>query len=611
LIVPLNEVPGGWVIEHQRALRVRTKDLDPRFGFHNEVMGRSGLGVSFHLPLTTSLTQLGELVFAFQRDEVELPDSEIEFMQRIADQVAVAIENARNFDEARCYQAKLEQRNKQRELLLELTNNIVTNLDLHDVLKAVARGVRGVVPCAIAAVALPDDDGVHMRVEAIDFPDGKGLIQEGLSVLIDGSMTGRAFKEGHPIVANQIDPRNYTPELYRMLTEEGIRAQCFVPFVSRGRSLGVLGLARREEAGFSQDDIEFLGHVAAQVTIAFENALTYREISELKDKLAQEKLYLEDEIRSEINFQEIIGESGVLRNALRKVETVATSDATVLILGETGTGKELIARAIHESSKRKGRTFVKLNCAAIPSGLLESELFGHEKGAFTGAIAQKIGRMELANGGTLFLDEVGDIPLELQPKLLRALQEREFERLGSVRTQKADVRFLAATNRDLSKMVTDKEFRSDLFYRLNVFPIRIPPLRERLDDIPRLVRYFVSKYAKKMDKRIETISTAAMEKLQSWHWPGNVRELENFMERSVILTEGTELHVSLAELETLEATESRAASLRDTEREQILKVLRETKGMLSGPNGAAARLGVKRTTLQYRMKKLGISRDFE
>ena len=607
----MHEVPGGWVIEHQKALRVRTHDNDPRFAFHNEVMDRSGLGVSFHLPLTTSMTQLGELVFAFQADDTDVPDSEIQFMQRIADQVAVAIENARNFDEARRYQQELEHRYKQRELLLQLINSIVTNLELPQLLKAVARGVRQVVPCAMATVVMPDEDGTHLRVEALEFPEGTGLIQEGLVITVEGSMAGKAFSSRTPIATNDIDPKNYAPDLYRRLTGEKLHSSCVVPFVSHGRSLGVLGLARREEKGFSDDDVEFLGHVAAQVAIAVENALAYREITQLKDKLAQEKLYLENEIRSHINFEEIIGESGVLRNTLRNVETVATSDATVLILGETGTGKELIARAIHESSKRKGRTFVKLNCAAIPSGLLESELFGHEKGAFTGAIAQKIGRMELANGGTLFLDEVGDIPLELQPKLLRALQEREFERLGSVRTQKADVRFLAATNRDLSKMVTDKEFRSDLFYRLNVFPIRIPSLRERLDDIPRLVRYFVSKYAKRMDKRIETISTAAMEKLQSWHWPGNVRELENFIERSVILTEETELHVSLAELETLEATESRASSLRDTEREQILKVLRETKGMLSGPHGAAARLGVKRTTLQYRMKKLGISRDFE
>jgi formate hydrogenlyase transcriptional activator len=294
---------------------------------------------------------------------------------------------------------------------------------------------------------------------------------------------------------------------------------------------------------------------------------------------------------------------------LQRVQTVASSDATVLILGETGTGKELIARAIHETSKRKGRTFVKLNCAAIPTGLLESELFGHERGAFTGAIAQKIGRMELANGGTLFLDEVGDIPLELQPKLLRALQEREFERLGSTRTQKVDVRILAATHRDLKKMVEANEFRSDLFYRLNVFPITLPPLRQRRDDIPRLIRYFVAKYARKMDKHIDTIPTEAMKKLQNWSWPGNVRELENIIERSVILTAGSELHVPTSEFESAPAGEIETTSLRDTERDHIVKILRESNWILSGPKGAAARLGVKRTTLQYKIKKLGIIRD--
>jgi formate hydrogenlyase transcriptional activator len=368
-------------------------------------------------------------------------------------------------------------------------------------------------------------------------------------------------------------------------------------------------MSRREEGLFSADDVDFLKHVAGQITIALENALAYREIANLKDKLAQEKLYLEDEIRSEINFEEIIGESAALKAVLTRVQTVATSDSTVLILGETGTGKELIARAIHEASRRKGRTFVKLNGAAIPTGLLESEIFGHERGAFTGAIAQKIGRMELANGGTLFLDEVGDIPLELQPKLLRALQEREFERLGSVRTQKADVRFIAATNQNLQKMVAGKQFRSDLFYRLNVFPITIPALRERREDVPRLVRYFVSKYAKKMDKQIETIPTPAMTKLQLWPWPGNVRELENFIERSVILTAGSVLHVPLAELQPADASDLPPATLRDTERERILQVLRDTRGVLGGSTGAAARLGVKRTTLQYKMKKLGITRD--
>jgi formate hydrogenlyase transcriptional activator len=332
----------------------------------------------------------------------------------------------------------------------------------------------------------------------------------------------------------------------------------------------------------------------------------YREIAELKDKLAQEKLYLEDEIRGEIDFEGIVGESSALHHVLNLVETVAPNDSTVLLLGETGTGKELIARAIHARSRRKERTFVKLNCAAIPTGLLESELFGHERGAFTGAITQKIGRLELADQGTLFLDEVGDIPLEIQPKLLRALQEREFERLGSNRTKQVDVRLVAATNRDLEQMMENREFRSDLYYRLNVFPIRIPPLRERPEDIPLLVRYFTQKYGRRMQKQIESIPAAALRKLSGWHWPGNIRELENFIERSVILTRGTALQAPIGELSINGRNAPLAGSREADERDGIVRILRVTSGRVGGRDGAAARMGIKRTTLISRMKKLGI-----
>jgi formate hydrogenlyase transcriptional activator len=365
-----------------------------------------------------------------------------------------------------------------------------------------------------------------------------------------------------------------------------------------------------------------------------DSALTFRDVSELNDKLAQEKLYLEEELRSEMNFDQIVGDSPALKHVLELVETVAPSDSTVLLLGETGTGKELIARAIHDHSRRKNRTFVKLNCAAIPTGLFESELFGHERGAFTGAIGQKMGRLELADQGTLFLDEVGDVPLEIQPKLLRALQEREFERLGSTRTKKVNVRMIAATNRDLDSMISAREFRSDLYYRLNVFPIRIPPLREREEDIPLLVRYFAQKFARQMEKRIETIPTATMQVLTEWDWPGNVRELANFVERAVILTRGTSLAVPLAELrricsneftqsagpqrwqeiaqivrETINALNVRHSAVDEharNQRDAILRTLTETKGRVGGNHGAAARLGLNRTTLLSRMKKLGI-----
>jgi formate hydrogenlyase transcriptional activator len=394
--------------------------------------------------------------------------------------------------------------------------------------------------------------------------------------------------------------------MYEKALAEGLHSFCDVPLISRGRLVGVLGVARREENTFDENEVAFMTQVANQVAMGVENALAFGEIADLKDKLAQEKLYLENEIRGEMDFEGIVGQSSVLRHVLELVETVAPSDSTVLLLGETGTGKELIARAIHDRSRRRDRTFVKLNCAAIPTGLLESELFGHERGAFTGAISQKTGRLELADNGTLFLDEVGDIPTDVQPKLLRALQEREFERLGSTQTKKVNVRLVAATNRDLEKMIEAREFRSDLYYRLNVFPIRIPPLRERPEDIPLLVRYFAQKYGRRMEKQIESIPAAALKKLSDWHWPGNIRELENFIERSVILTRGPALQVPAGEL-SKEGTIAEGSGARQTaERDEILRTLKETKGRVAGPEGAAARMGLKRTTLISRMKKLGI-----
>jgi formate hydrogenlyase transcriptional activator len=408
------------------------------------------------------------------------------------------------------------------------------------------------------------------------------------------------------MVVNRLDPAIIPPEFYSKAVGEGVNSFCDVPLISRNRTLGVLAVARREENAFDADEVTFLLQAANQVAIAVDNALAYGEIEDLKDKLAQEKLYLEDEIRGEMDFEGIVGQSSALRHVLNLVETVAPSDSTVLLLGETGTGKELIARAIHDRSRRKNRTFVRLNCAAIPTGLLESELFGHERGAFTGAISQKVGRLELANQGSLFLDEVGDIPIEIQPKLLRALQEREFERLGSTQTKKVDVRLVAATNRDLESMIESREFRSDLYYRLNVFPIRIPPLRERPEDIPLLVRYFAQKYGRRMEKKIESIPAPAMKKLSSWHWPGNIRELENFIERSVILTRGSALQVPISEL----TNNGRAIPMPGThdanERDEILRILKDTKGRVAGAEGAAARMGLKRTTLISRMKKLGI-----
>jgi formate hydrogenlyase transcriptional activator len=391
---------------------------------------------------------------------------------------------------------------------------------------------------------------------------------------------------------------------------DGFKSLCFIPLIRRSRAIGTLNLGRLRGDAFTEKDIYFLGQVANQIAIAVENALEYGQITEAKTRLAEHKLYLEDEIRVEHNFEEIIGNRPRLKAVIESVRTVAPADSTVLIQGETGTGKELIARAIHNLSPRKDQAFVKLNCAAIPLGLLESELFGHERGAFTGAIAQKVGRFELAHKGTLFLDEVGDIPLELQPKLLRVLQEQEFERLGSTRTQRVDVRVLAATNVSLTQMVAEKKFRRDLYYRLNVFPIEVPPLRDRHEDIPLLVRYFANKYARRMGRKIESIPKEAMEALSHYTWPGNIRELQNLMERAVLLSTGPSLRVPLAEIlsDSSRSAAGTGNALEQGEREQILRALRESNWVVGGAHGAASRLGLKRTSLAYKMQKLGISR---
>src|SRR5580700_1060957 len=502
-------------------------------------------------------------------------------------------------------ETKLQWQNERFELLLNLTSSITSSLDLREVLRSIAANIREVIHADAVAVSLPDAASGKYRVFAMDFPHGKGVAREELLVTPSG-ISKRAMDTLKPVVIDAREHNELAPDTNAIAAAEGIEALCSIPLVNRGRVLGLLSISRTTQTPFSLEDVDFLSRASGQIAIAIENALAYREISELQDKLAQEKVYLEEEFRSEMGFEQIIGHSSALKHVLQLVETVAPSDSTVLLLGETGTGKELIARAIHDRSHRKQRTFVKLNCAAIPTGLLESELFGHEKGAFTGAINQKIGRLELADRGSLFLDEVGDIPIEIQPKLLRALQEKEFERLGSTHTRKVNVRLVAATNRDLEKMIERREFREDLYYRLNVFPIRIPPLRERPGDIPLLVRYFTQKYGRRMLKQIESIPANAMKELSGWHWPGNIRELENFIERSVILTRGTALQAPIAELHH-NGRHAPVAGTRDAnERNEIVRFLKMANGRVAGPNGAAARMNINRSTMVSRMKRLGI-----
>jgi formate hydrogenlyase transcriptional activator len=599
---------GRWAHENRQVLTIADWTREQRFPEMQEFLGGLGIVSTCTLPLTRPDRRIGVLEFGSSRPNAYAED-DVAYLSVVADEIALAIDATLSFMSSEIAESRLK-------LLLELTNSVVSSLEFRDVLRAISSSVRRVMRCHGVSVALPDEAGKNLRILALDVPEGSALKDLDTRVFpIEGSLMGRAFQTGTPVVvANVADLPPEFPENPNFLqnTEQQAaevresKSLCFVPLISRNRPLGVLGLGKRQENGFGKGDLGFLMEVANQVAIAVENALAYREIADLKDKLAQEKLYLEDEMRGVTDFQGIVGQSSALRHVLNLVETVAPSDSTVLLLGETGTGKELIARAIHDRSRRKDRTLVRLNCAAIPTGLLESELFGHEKGAFTGAIAQKIGRLELADQGTLFLDEIGDIPIEIQPKLLRALQEREFERLGSTRTKKVDIRLVAATNRDLERMMEDREFRSDLYYRLNVFPIRIPPLRERPEDIPLLVRYFAQKYGRLMNKDIQTIPAPAIKKLAAWSWPGNIRELENIIERSVILTRGSALHVPLEELTQGARPVPLNGSREASERDDIVRILKATNGRVAGATGAAQRLGLPRTTLISRMKKFGI-----
>jgi len=498
-------------------------------------------------------------------------------------------------------------------VMLQLSSALLATMDVRKLLGAISASIREVIPHDTATLALYDRSADNFIIQFLG-PDNETNSRGEIRVAMKGSLAEEAFRTHAPVLIPDLGQTHFEAKAVRHLVAAGMHSTCCVPLIHRGDRLGTLAVSSRVTSAFAAKDAEMLSEVAGQVAMAVSNAMVFRQIAELRDRLSQEKKYLEEEINLDKRFDDIVGESTGLRQVLKQIETVAPTDATVLIQGETGTGKELLARAIHRLSPRHERTFIKLNCAAIPAGLIESELFGHEKGAFTGAINRKIGRLELAHDGTLFLDEIGELPMDLQPKLLRALQEREIERLGGTRPIAVNVRLIAATNRDLARMVAEKEFRSDLYYRLKVFPVFSPPLRERAGDIPILVRHFVAAHSRRMGKVIETIPDDVMEALTRWKWPGNIRELENFLERAVILTRGSSLFVPLGELEledeAVDEDDDHEASptLQAAEREHILRVLREAKGQIGGSDGAAARLGLKRTTLNSKIKKLGIER---
>jgi formate hydrogenlyase transcriptional activator len=531
-------------------------------------------------------------------------------MSTVAAHVAVAVENALNFEEARSYQQLLARERDRLRLLLDVNNNVISHLELGDLFLAVSSALRDCFHHEYTGLWLFEEGTTQLRCVGMDFPSTRGFIEKTQSLDLTAAEV-EEVRSRSPRLISRVEFAQLPPKVASLAEAESLCSAVSIPLVVGSKPLGILALGSTRESAFVQEELALLLQVGNQVALAMENALAFGKVSDARDQLNIEKTYLEDEIRYDRNLEDIVGKSRTLREVLSQAEVVAGTDATVLLMGETGTGKELVARLIHNRSSRRDRTFVKLNCAAVPSGLMESELFGHERGAFTGAVATKTGRFELANHGSLFLDEVGDITLELQPKLLRVLQEKEFERLGSNRTLKIDVRLIAATNRDLSRMVANREFREDLYYRLAVFPIHLPPLRERREDIPLLVEYFVGRFARQMNKRIGEIPSSALRALTESPWPGNIRELQNFIERAVILTRGECLEVPLEELASPRTDRNspqtgKTLNLREVERQAILEALRKANGRVSGPAGAAALLGLKRTTLQYRMRLLNI-----
>jgi formate hydrogenlyase transcriptional activator len=606
-LTDLDSTPSGRSFTTRQPVLVKNLNVDEWPSPAVKEAVAAGMRSTCSVPLIAHDRALGSVVIGSRR-EAAFTEEHAEMLNNIAKQLSIAVENALNFQAAQKEKARAE-------TLLEINNAITTHLELPDLVRAISESLRNYFKNDVTGMTLYDAKTNEWRLHALEaVTGGDEYLEAGIPTSLD-SPAGKAITTRTAVVIDKLDYAEYPSELMKRAIASGFQSSCNVPLIAHDRVLGAVVLVSRREAAFTQDDAAMLSHIAKQLAIAVENALNYREVELLKNKLVSEKLYLEEEIQTQYNFEEIIGQSSALKKILQQVATVAPTDSVVLLCGETGTGKELIARAIHNMSGRKERTLVKLNCAAIPTGLLESELFGHEKGAFTGAIAQRIGRFELAHKGTLLLDEIGEIPLDLQPKLLRVLQEHEFERLGSSRTIKTDARLIAATNVNLPDMVAEKKFRSDLFYRLNVFPITIPPLRDRAGDIPLLVGYFAQKHSLRMNKRIDVIPRTTVDALCEYSWPGNVRELENFIERSVILTSGSELQAPLSELRTHQgATADNVdnvlatgpVSLEENERRHILEVLERTKGVVGGKGGAAEILGLPISTLRNRMKKLGL-----
>jgi formate hydrogenlyase transcriptional activator len=606
LRLPVEEDPAGWVWLSQQPLVVSPVQTETRWPEFVRRARDFGISTLILVPLTAGNHRLGAFGFSSVAP-IDPTPAEMAFLERVASEFAVAVDSFLARQEAVRERDRLQ-------TLFDITNALVSKLSVDELVSAISAQLSKVIPHDFSALMLRDETG-DLEMVALHFTGAPLFDKEEDSVSPEGMPAAEAFATGKPVLVRDTDMDRYPSPRFRRFVELGCKSACSVPLVTSNGTLGTLEIARTTADVWTENDVDFLVQVATQIAIAVENALSYRQLNDLKERLATEKLYLEDEIRLDNNNGNMVGQGAAFQSVLKSIQIVAPTDSTVLILGETGVGKELVARAIHESSSRSKGSFVKVNCAAIPASLLESELFGHEKGSFTGAVAQKIGRFELAHHGTLFLDEIGEMPLELQPKLLRAIQDQEFERIGGNRTIRTNVRFIAATNRDLREMVEENRFRSDLYYRLHVFPLNVPALRERREDIALLTRYFVQKHAQRMDRRIDSIPRQALEALTNYDWPGNIRELQNVIERSVILSNGPELRVALPELVGRSAPLERYGRVsRDSEaaeRARILLALREAHGLVGGPNGAAARLGLKRTTLQSRMRKFNIGRLYQ
>jgi formate hydrogenlyase transcriptional activator len=572
--------------------------------FAAESVGRS----TYVFPVSTAHNRYGVLVVTKDRGDEFLAE-DVDLLRSLSSHVAVALESALAADRAEFYQRELAQERDRLRLLLEINNDVVSQLEMSDVFRAASASIRAYFGNDFTGIWLINRESNQLESVLLDFPTGKGVLADvAPKDLTEQDLNN--FRARQPEFWSVAEIEKLPPPIAENLKAESISSIAITPLVTASGPLGVLAMGSRKPGAFGEEDLDLLSQIAAQSALALDNALAYGRLSASHAELEEQRLYLESEIRAEYSFEEIVGKSAALRKVLDQVSIVAPTASTVLLHGETGTGKELIARAIHNRSPRRDHTFVRLNCAAIPSGLVESELFGHEKGAFTGALLQKRGRLELADHGTLFLDEIGDISMELQPKLLRAVQEQEFERLGSTRTITVDVRLIAATHRDLAGMIRNNQFREDLFYRLNVFPIQVPPLRERREDIPLLIHYFVSRLSRRMQKRITSISKEAMNTLVNADWPGNIRELENFIERCVILTQGDAFQLPHAELKkpVSRTVVAGASTYEEAERQVIIDALKAASGKIAGKNGAAERLGLKRTTLQNKMNRLNVTR---